>query len=75
MSSIFDDSEFAELVDYFKQIDDEHPSYTSFLDYSMDSPDFDHPVLGFSMRDDLVGNLIQNIKLTPQQKSGVQKIF
>jgi len=58
MPSVFDDKEFSDLVDYFQQIDSARPSFTSFLDFSTDSPDFDHPLMSFKMRDNLVGNLI-----------------
>jgi uncharacterized protein (TIGR00369 family) len=58
MPNVFDDQEFAELVDCFRKIDEERPSFTRFLDFSIDSPDFDHPVISFNMRDDLIGNLI-----------------
>lgn len=58
MDSVFDDKEFDGLVDYFHSIDSQRPSFTSFLDLSIDSPDFDHPVIGVRMRDNLVGNLI-----------------
>lgn len=58
MPSVFDDPEFASLVDYFQSIDAQKPSFTSFLDFSTESPDFDTPVISFRMRDNLVGNLI-----------------
>ena len=58
MPSVFDDEEFADLVNYFEEIDKKKPSFSSFLDFSMDSPDFDHPLLTLKMRDNLVGNLI-----------------
>ncbi len=58
MTSVFDDKEFDDLVNYFMQIDSQQPSFSSFLDLSIDSPDFDTPVLGLKMRDNLVGNLV-----------------
>jgi len=58
MTSVFDDKEFDNLVSYFMQIDSQQPSFSSFLDLSMDSPDFDTPVLSLKMRDNLVGNLV-----------------
>jgi len=58
MPSVFDDKEFADLVDYFQEIDRQKPSFTSFLDISIDSPDLDTPILRIKMRDNLVGNLI-----------------
>lgn len=58
MSNVFDDPKFAELVASFEKMDADNPSFTRFLDFSIDSPDFDHPVISFSMRDNFVGNLI-----------------
>ncbi|MFO8101576.1 MAG: thioesterase family protein [Dehalococcoidia bacterium] len=58
MPSVFDDKEFSDLVSYFNKIDDERPSFTSFLDFKIESPDFDHPIISFKIRDNLVGNLI-----------------
>jgi len=58
MPSVFDDKEFADLIDYFQEIDKQKPSFSSFLEFSIDSPDFDHPLLTLKMRDNLIGNLI-----------------
>jgi len=58
MPSVFDDGEFAALVGRFQEIDSQRPSFTTFLDFSIDSPDLDHPIISFKMRDNLVGNLI-----------------
>ncbi len=58
MPSVFDDKEFSDLVAYFHKIDDERPSFTSFLNFTIESPDFDHPIISFKMRDELVGNLV-----------------
>ncbi len=58
MPSVFDDKEFSDLVDYFRKIDSEKPSFTNFLDFSVDSPNFDEPCISFNMRDNLIGNLI-----------------
>ena len=58
MSSVFDDKEFDDLVNYFMEIDSQQPSFSRFLDFSTNSPDFETPILGLEMRDNLVGNLV-----------------
>ena len=59
MSNIYEnDAEYRALIDFYTNIDDERPSFTRFLDFTINSPDFEHPRIIFEMRDNLVGNLI-----------------
>ncbi len=59
MSNVYDnDDEYRAIVDFYRDMEDERPSFTRFLEFAIDSPDSDHPRLIFEMRDNLVGNLI-----------------
>lgn len=58
MPSIYDDPDYKQIVAFFRSRHEETPSFTRFLDFTIDSPNHDTPVLTFNMRDNLVGNLI-----------------
>ncbi len=54
MNSVFDDPEFAAIVDYFNEFE---PAINHFVGFTDESPDFDHARFKFHMKEDLVGNI------------------
>lgn len=58
MPHVIDDEEFRLLFDYFESMEHSYPTFRSFLNFTIDSPDFDHARLTIQMRNDLVGNQI-----------------
>ncbi len=58
MTSVLDDDDFKSIIEYFVPLFESKPSFGRFLEHTVESPDFDTPVLGFTMRDDYVGNLV-----------------
>ena len=58
MTTIMDNKDFKEIMDYLTPMFESKPSFGKFLEREFESPDFDTPILVYQMRDDYVGNLI-----------------
>ena len=56
MATVYDDPEYNEMSLAFRKSSEEISTFINFLQFSLISPDFDHPRLTIDMRDDLVGN-------------------
>jgi len=56
MSTVYDDDEYNEMSQTYRKMAEGKPTFNNFLQFTIVSPDFDHPRLTVEMRDDLVGN-------------------
>ncbi len=57
--SVYDDDPELKLLDnYFRSIQDQRPTFDSFMDLTDESPDLETARMKFKIRDDFVGNLI-----------------
>ena len=56
MNTIFDNEEYRTMSEHYRNLGGEKPTFTKFLEFTIDSPDLDHPHLTIKMRDELVGN-------------------
>lgn len=58
MTTIMDNEDFKEIVEFFAPLYESKPSFGKFLVHTVESPDFDTPVLTYEMRDEYVGNVV-----------------
>ena len=54
MNTVFDDPEFAAIVEYFNDFE---PAINTFLGFTDESPNFDNARLRFDMKENLIGNI------------------
>lgn len=58
MGTVLDDSEFKSIIDHFSSLAVDTPIFSKLLDFSIESPDFEHARLRFPMRDIFIGNIV-----------------
>jgi len=58
MTTVFDNEDFKSVIGFFAPLFESRPSFGRFLEHTVESPDFDTPILEFKMRDEFVGNLV-----------------
>lgn len=58
MTTILDNEDFKEIMESFAPLYESKPSFGKFLVHTIESPNFDTPILTFEMSDDYVGNLV-----------------
>ncbi len=60
MSTVYDNEEYLSMIELYRSFSADKPAFSKFLDFTIVSPDFDHPHLIVNMRSDLAGNANHN---------------